>query len=277
MLNLIFLLLSVFATVGTYAFGAVSSLWWIPLLLIGGYLAAVIVYLLFLWVCTWFLPTKKPISKPKPFCRFMIRVTMEWVMTLLHIKVEIRGLEKMPDEPCVVVCNHRSDFDPMTLLAVLKNRKIAYISKASNFKIPLVGPFIFHAGFLAIDRENAVRAVRTLKTAAHRMQETGVDIGIYPEGTRSRTNKLLRFKSGAFVLAKDADAPIAVMSTKGTELISKRAIFRRVRVKMEILEVIGKQDVRTMSAEELSARSKELIEISLYGAKQTKAGEAAES
>lgn len=265
MLNWIFLFLSVFATAGLYVFDAVSSFWWLPLLLIGGYVAALIVYLLFLWVCTWFLPTKKPISKPKPFCRFMIWLTMDWLMTLMRIKIELKGLEKMPNEPCVVVCNHRSGFDPMTLLAVLKTRKIAYISKPSNFKIPLVGPFIFHAGFLSIDRENGVRALRTLKTAATRMRETGVDIGIYPEGTRSRTGELLRFKAGAFVLAKDADAPIAVMSTKGTELISQKGLFRSVRVKMEILDIIDRQSVRDLTTEELSARSKELIEISLYG------------
>ena len=190
---------------------------------------------------------------------------MDWLMTFLRIKITIKGREKLPQEPCVLICNHQSDFDPMTVLAALPERKIAYISKPSNFKIPIVGPFIFHAGFLSIDRENGVRALRTLKVAATRMKEIGVDIGIYPEGTRSRTGKLLRFKSGAFVLAKDANAPIVVMSTKGTDQVSKGVLYRRVKVEMEILEVIDREKVQALSCEELSAYSKELIEISLFG------------
>ena len=265
MLHYIFLFLSLCGT-GALLLGVPSiSLWFLPLLLIGGYVAAVVCYVIFVCVCSLFLSQKKPIVRPNRFCRFMIWLTMDWVMTLLRIRVTIKGKELFPNEPCVLVCNHRSGFDPMTVLAALHERNIAYISKPSNFKIPLVGDFIYHAGFLSIDRDNGVRALRTLKVAAERMRETGVDIGIYPEGTRSRTGKLLRFKTGAYVLAKEADAPVVVMSAKGTELVSKRVPFRGVKVEMEILGVIGRDEVRSSAPEELSAKSREMIEISLYG------------
>ena len=266
MLHYIFLALSVLGTAAVYLGGADLSYWWILLLIPGGYVATVLVYLLALILMSLFLPMKKPIKRPNAFCRFMIWLTMDWLMKLFRIKITVKGREKLPGEPAVIVCNHRSDFDPMTVLAALRERKIAYISKPSNFKIPLVGPFIYHAGFLSIDRENGLRAVRTLKVAATRMKETGIDIGIYPEGTRSRTGKMLRFKTGAYVLAKDANAPIVVMSTKGTELVSKNVPFRPVKVEMEILEVIDRETVQALAPDELAARSREVIERNLYGA-----------
>lgn len=265
MLHYLFLLLSLLATGGVYWLTPTLSMWWILLFIPAGYIGVTLVYVIFLLIVSAFLPTKKPIQKPSAFCRFMIWLTMDWVMTLLRIKITVKNREKFPNEPCVIVCNHLSDFDPMTVLAVLRERKIAYISKESNFKIPIVGRFIFHAGFLSIDRNNGIRALRTLRVAADRMKETGVDIGIYPEGTRSRTGKLLRFKTGAYVLAKDADVPIVVMSTKGTEKVSQNVPFKKVRVVLEVLDVISKEDVCSLTPEELAEKSKESIEISLYG------------
>ena len=269
MLHFIFAFLAALGTAGAYLIDGSIALWWIPVFFVGEYLGITILYLLILLIVSFFLPTKKPIQKPSEFCRFMIWITMDWVMTVLRIKVTLKGEEKIPNEPCVLVCNHQSDFDPMTVLAVMRNRKIAYISKESNFKIPIVGPFIFHAGFLSIDRNNGIRAMRTLHTAAARMKETGVDIGIYPEGTRSRTGKLLRFKPGAYVLAKEADAPIVVMSTKGTDGVTKRRFLKKLDVQIEVLDVISREEVRELTNDELAAKSKEMIEISLFGAPQS--------
>lgn len=270
MLHFIFAFLAALGTAGAYLIDGSISLWWIPVFFVGEYVGITLLYLILLLIASFFLPTKKPIKTPSEFCRFMIWITMDWVMTILRIHVTVKGEEKIPNEPCVLVCNHQSDFDPMTVLAVMRKRRIAYISKESNFKIPIVGPFIFHAGFLSIDRNNGIRAMRTLHTAAARMKETGVDIGIYPEGTRSRTGKLLRFKAGAYVLAKEADAPIVVMSTKGTDGVTKRKFWKKLNVQIEILDVISREEVREMTTDELTVKSKEMIEISLFGAVQSK-------
>ena len=71
---------------------------------------------------------------------------MDWLLTLFRVKVVVRGEEKLPDEPAVFVSNHISDFDPMAVLAVLR-RDIIYISKESNFKLPIVGRFLRRTGF----------------------------------------------------------------------------------------------------------------------------------
>ena len=262
-LNLIFFVIAAVATAGLYLGVPTLSFVWILPLLIGFFVGAVVLFFVWLFICSLFLPLKKPVKKPNKFCRFMIWFTMDWLMNLFRIKVTVKGREKLPKEPCVIVSNHRSDFDPMTLLAVLRERNLVYISKESNFKIPIVGPFIYRAGFLPIDRNNGRRALQTLSHAAEMMQAIGVDVGIYPEGTRSRTGSMLRFKSGAFVLAQKANAPIVVLATKGTEKISKNAPFRKTRVDMEVLEVLDANRVQSMSLDELCAYTHDLIENSL--------------
>ncbi|MBQ2735344.1 MAG: 1-acyl-sn-glycerol-3-phosphate acyltransferase [Clostridia bacterium] len=263
MLSLCFLLAAALATAGVYLFSPSLSLLWMLPIFVGGFVGAIVLYLIILVIWCLFLPKNKPIKQPKPICSFMIRITMQCLMQLLGIRVVLKGLEKMPNEPCVIVSNHLSAFDPMTMLAVMRGRKLVYISKESNFKIPIAGNFIYHAGFLAIDRSNGLRAMRTLERAGELMRERGVDVGIYPEGTRSRTGELLRFKPGAFVLAQNAQAPIVVMTTKGSDKLFKGFPFCPTRVELEVQAVIDKESVTLLSRDELMVQTREIIEEAL--------------
>lgn len=263
MLHYLFCAVSLIATLALYLGVPSISPWLAIPIVLGFFVGAILLYFVFLIVSTVFLSSKKPIKRPKLFCSFLIWLTMDWLMKLFRIRVVLKGVEKLPDEPTVMVCNHRSNLDPMTMLAVMRHRKLVYISKEANFKIPIVGPFIRHAGFISIDRENGMRAYRALTHAAEQMKTTGVDIGIYPEGTRSRDCKLLRFKTGAFVLAKKAEAPIAVMAVKGSEQVGKRAPFRRTNVETTVLEIIDRETVLALTPEELAEKARSMIETYL--------------
>lgn len=262
-LHICLLIVSALSTLGVYLASYALSYWWIVPLFVAFYAAWVVIYLLALYISSLFMPTKEPIKKPKAVCRFFIVETMDYVMRLMRAKITVKGREKLPQEPCVIISNHRSCFDPMSKLAVFKERKMAFISKESNMKIPLVGTYIYHAGFFGIDRENGMRALRTLKSAAEIMKSSGIDMGIYPEGTRSKTGELLEFKSGAFLLAKRADAPVVIMATRGTEKIVKRFPFRSTKVELEVLEVIEKEKIKELSMDDLCAYVRGVLEKAL--------------
>ncbi|MBE6634559.1 MAG: hypothetical protein E7620_09530 [Ruminococcaceae bacterium] len=260
-LNLIFVPIAVLAAIGVLL-GAKIALWWLPLLLIGGYLATVVVYFLILSIASLLMPKKAP-ARCNPLCRWLIAHTMHWLMPFAAIRVVLLGAEKIPDCPCVFVSNHRSDFDPLTLLAALRHRKLVYISKQENFKIPVVGPFMRCGGFISLDRGNGLRAVKTLQTAAEHMKSDAIDIGIYPEGTRSRTGKLLRFKPGACYLAQQAEAPIVVLTTQGTERISKRFFLKPLRVELKVVEVIDVDRVMRADQNDLTAELQQIVASNL--------------
>ena len=263
MLHYLFFLLAGLSTLGLYLGVQSLSPWLILPIAIGFFVGWILLYLIFLVVSTAFLLSKKPVKKPKQFCSFLIWLTMDWLMRLFRVHVAFKGEERLPGEPTVMVCNHRSNLDPMTMLAVMRRRRLVYISKESNFKIPIVGPYLRQAGFVAIDRENGMRAYRALNQAAEQMKKTGVDIGIYPEGTRSKSCQLLRFKTGAFVLAQKAEAPIAVMAVKGSELVGRRAPFRRTDVEIEVLEIIDRETVMALTPDELAEKTRSIIEAHL--------------
>ena len=233
------------------------SFWWLVPLFAGLFLGLNFLYLLSIYIASLLLPRKAP-AHPNRYCMLMIFLTMQWLMRLFRVKIRMNNTEILPDEPAVFVSNHLSDFDPMAVLAVFR-RRIIYISKESNFKIPIVGNFIRRAGFLAIDRENGMRALRTLKRAAEMILEDKVDVGIYPEGTRSKTGELLEFKSGAFYLAKKANAPIVIMTTKNSNLISKNCLRRRTTVELDFLEVMDAETVKTLSTDEICAYVRQKI------------------
>lgn len=100
------------------------------------------------------------------------------------------------------VGNHRSNFDPIIEWLVLKPWDIAFISKGENFKIPFFGRIIRKCCFMPIDRENPRKALRTINKASDLLQSGEVSIGVYPEGTRSKTGELLPFHDGVFHIAK---------------------------------------------------------------------------
>ena len=257
-LTILFLLFSAAGSLGI-VFGTRISPWWLFAIFPGCYVGCVLVYLLSILIISLFLPRKEP-KKSSAFCRLSIRLFLDLLFCVLHVKCHIKGEEILPDEPFVLVSNHRSVFDPMAVLAKTKRKKMLFISKEGNFKIPIAGPFIRRAAFFAIDRENGMRALRTLKSAADRMIAEGADIGIYPEGTRTRNGELQEFKSGAFYLAKKANAPIVVMVVRNTEKVGKTFPIKRTHIFMEYVTVIDRQTVAEKSMEELAAMSHDIVE-----------------
>ncbi len=261
-LNVIFVLLSLIASGAVCFCGQGFHPAWLLLVIPAFYVGIALLYFAILLLVSLMMPRRAP-KKISKVCRFIIWFSLRWLMLVMGIRIRLTGKEKLPDCPCVLVSNHRSDFDPMTVLAALNKRKLAYISKEGNFKIPIVGPFIRQAGFVGIDRGNGIRAVRTLQAAADRMKSEGVDIGIYPEGTRSKTGKLLRFKTGACYLAQLANAPIVIMTTQGTEKISKRFLFSPIVVELNIIEVIDRERVNSTSQNELTDYIRQVVASNL--------------
>ena len=237
--------------------------WWQTALLalggfVGAFLALNVLFLLLLFVISLFFPK----GEPKKESRFWRRSTVHavrWILDMLRVRVKVEGRELLPGEPVVLVSNHRSDFDPMAAMVAFSHRPLVYISKESNLRIPIAGAFVRRCHFLPIDRENPRSALATLKHAASLMREEGLDIGIYPEGTRSYKGGPKPFKEGAFLMAKQAGAPIVLMTTEGTEEIAGHVILRRNIVRLRVLRVISAEEVAATTARELTRLSEETL------------------
>ena len=237
--------------------------WWQTALLalggfVGAFLALNVLFLLLLFVISLFFPKGEPKKESRFWRRWTVHA-VRWILDMLRVRVKVEGRELLPGEPVVLVSNHRSDFDPMAAMVAFSHRPLVYISKESNLRIPIAGAFVRRCHFLPIDRENPRSALATLKHAASLMREEGLDIGIYPEGTRSYKGGPKPFKEGAFLMAKQAGAPIVLMTTEGTEEIAGHVILRRNIVRLRVLRVISAEEVAAATARELTRLSEETL------------------
>ena len=105
--------------------------------------------------------------------------------------------------------------------------------------MPVLGR-VFKAGeFVAVERENREAAFASIERAAASIR-SGNSFLIFPEGTRSRTDELLPFKKGGFVMALRAGAPIVPVAIMGGRAAMRKgsSIVRPVHVTVRIGEPV---------------------------------------
>mgnify|MGYP002626481002 CR=1 FL=1 len=225
-----------------------------------GVLGAVLLYLAFLAICAYvFVDPKKEYTHNSRFYRHLLYFPTRIVLFLIGVRIHTTGLEKMPEGRFLIVSNHRSNFDPLVSWRVLEKYDIAYISKFSNFKIPIWGRIIRKCCFLGINREDAREGMKTIIKAIKLIKEDEVSIGIYPEGTRSKTCELLPFHPGSFKVAQSANVPIVVVTVQGTEMIHRNFPFHGTDVRLDLLEVIPAETVKAMKTTEIAEHVHKLM------------------
>ena len=159
----------------------------------------------------------------------------------------------------VVMSNHQSHYDVPCLYYALGG-KLRMVAKTELFSIPLFGQALRASGMIEIDRKNHTRAIASLAKAKEQIA-AGTHIWIAPEGTRSETGDLGKFKKGGFVLAFDTDAPILPVSIQGTRdilLPHSARTARGVHVSMVIHEPI---DIRPFKAQGRAGREALITEV----------------
>ena len=174
-----------------------------------------------------------------------------------HVKV--KGLKKLPKGRFVYVANHRSKFDPMLVIRYFGLKHVAFISKDSNFKIPMIGKIIHRCNFLCINRDDPREALPTINKAVDLIKQDEISIGVYPEGTRSKTGQLGKFHSFVFRIPFYAQVPVGVGFTDKTEEIVRRFPRSRATINFEILDVLDVNYVSSHRPVEISERVEAII------------------
>jgi len=209
-------------------------------------------------ICALFVNPKKEYKKNSKFYRKLLYLNTWLIIRFLRIKVDVKGMEKIPQNTrFLLVGNHRSNFDPIITWNVFKQYDLAFISKESNFKIPIFGRFIRKCCFMAIDRENPKNALKTVINASELLKNNEVSVAVYPEGTRNKKNKeLLPFHNGVFKISQKAKVPIVIVAIDGTELIHKNFPLKKSLIKMEVLNVIYPREVEIMQTKQIGEQVK---------------------
>lgn len=132
-----------------------------------------------------------------------------------------KGTKNIPEKgPIIIVGNHKHAFDPIMVMSNT-NRTIHYMAKESLFK-GIHGKILKSIGTIKIHRNKSNPIA--IKEAEEILKQGGA-VGIFPEGTRNRTNQeLLKFRHGAVEIAKKTNTPIIPFAIKGDYKLFKKGL-----------------------------------------------------
>ena len=146
------------------------------------------------------------------FVKFISRVFFK---TFYDFRIE--GLENIPKTGALIIAsNHLSNADPPAVGAFAGTvRDSRFMAKKELFAIPLLGWFFRHCGYISVDRKRTIGDFGALEGAIKALQ-AGESIVMFPEGTRSKTGKPQKPKSGIGFLVYKTGAPVLPVKVEGT-------------------------------------------------------------
>jgi 1-acyl-sn-glycerol-3-phosphate acyltransferase len=170
-------------------------------------------------------------------------VSRVWMFIYLHAigcSLKVKGAENFKGVPnCIIVCNHNSLMDvPVTTPFMPRANKT--IAKKSFSYFPVFG-WIYSFGSVLVDRNSDASRRKSFEDMKRVLNE-GLDMVIYPEGTRNRSYEpLKKFYDGAFRLAVETQKPIIptlVFNTKKVLPVSKLFFMLPHKLEMHFLPAV---------------------------------------
>ncbi|WP_223591628.1 lysophospholipid acyltransferase family protein [Neobacillus bataviensis] len=120
-------------------------------------------------------------------------------------RIEALGVENIPKDGGVLLCcNHINNFDPI-VLGIMAPRPVHYMAKEELFRVPVLGEIVRKCNAFPVkrgmsDREALRKGLGILKD--------GQVLGLFPEGTRSKTGELGKGLAGAGFFALKTDSAV---------------------------------------------------------------------
>jgi 1-acyl-sn-glycerol-3-phosphate acyltransferase len=146
--------------------------------------------------------------------RRMVRTAARVALFVCGMKVKVIHPGYLPAGACVVVANHSSYLDGIVLYAALPP-VFGFVIKREMSRVPLANLLLRRIGSHYVDRGGAQRSARDTRKLLKRAQAGGA-MAFFPEGTFRKQLGLGRFRTGAFVVAANAQLPIVPVALRGT-------------------------------------------------------------
>lgn len=191
--------------------------------------------------------------------RVVVHTLSKWITDTIFglppfMKREVIGIENIdPKKAYVMTLNHNSMADIITIYNLPLVFK--WVSKKEVYRIPIVGRLLFAHGDIVINRASAKEAMQLVHERGKEWLAKGASVAIFPEGTRSKDGEIHNFKAGAFLLAKDAGAPILPIVLNNTNKMMRKGWLMNWRnhITIKILPPISAEEVAERSVKEVMA------------------------
>jgi 1-acyl-sn-glycerol-3-phosphate acyltransferase len=186
---------------------------------------------------------------------------MLWLLRVVcGVRMEVRGRENIPTEPCLILCKHQSAWETMALQLVFPPQ--VWVLKRELLKIPFFGWGLAMTSPIAINRGETREAMKTLLREGKDRLAKGFCVVIFPEGTRVPYGQRGKYKVGGALLGVSCGAPVVPVAHNAGKLWGRNAFLKYPGL---ITMSIG-QPIRPgkgMKADELNRQVEEWIEAEI--------------
>lgn len=192
-------------------------------------------------------------GKNQEYEEFVTKKVSEWAMNRMNdsgAKVNVYGIENLPKEGSMLfVSNHQSNFDILLLLSYIPVSK-GFVAKVELEHFPFVSQWMKRIHCLFMDRNDIKQSAQIIIDGIKQLK-SGINMVIFPEGTRSKTGELGEFKAGSFKLALKSKKPLIPITIDGTRNVMEANNYK---IKGETINLYIHEPIDTtiLTKEEIS-------------------------
>ncbi len=149
---------------------------------------------------------------------FVHKFTSNWtrkLLKILNVKVNVHGKENLPkDKNVLFIGNHQGNFDIPIYISCIDIPK-GFVAKIELTKMAGVKNWMEYMNCIFMDRSSIRKAGEAIITGINSLK-SGNSLVVFPEGTRSKGDKMGEFKAGSFKLATKSKVPIVPVTMNGS-------------------------------------------------------------
>lgn len=194
------------------------------------------------------------------------RIVRKWVENKFRLSgadIKITGTEKIPmDEKLVFISNHQSNFDIAIIMKYIPGAK-GFVAKAEMKKVPILSTWMELMGCVFIDRESPRKSIEAIVQAGKNVKE-GINMVIFPEGSRSKGGPVKDFKLGSFRIAVKNKAVIVPITIDGSyKLLEEKKRIKPAEVKVTVHDPVYTADLTKDEKEKINIEVRNIVVSSL--------------
>ncbi len=183
--------------------------------------------------------------------------SLMWLLRVVcNIRMEVRGAENIPREPCIILSKHQSAWETFALQTVFPDQ--VYVLKRELLWIPFFGWGLALHSPIAINRSKGKDAMKQLLKQGKQRLDDGFCVVVFPEGTRMPYGQRGKYKIGGAMLGASSGAPVVPVAHNAGKFWARAAFMRHPGT---IVMSIGKPiDPAGLKPEEINRQVEEWIE-----------------
>lgn len=186
--------------------------------------------------------------------------SMMWLLRVVcGIRIEVRGAENIPPEPCIVLCKHQSAWETFALQTVFPPQ--VWVLKRELLFLPFFGWGLALTSPIAINRGKGKQAMKQLVEQGKQRLAAGFCVVVFPEGTRMPYGTRGKYKIGGALLAESSGTPVVPVAHNAGKFWGRNSFLKYPGT---IIMSIGKPiDPKGLKADEINRQVEDWIETEM--------------